>query len=164
MDVPVLSHIFKKRDKGGKARAEAERINKKQHGVSQKEKLEKIDVAKKEKIVKKPERIAKKVAGSTIKTERAHLAHNIVVRPHISEKSVSGNHSGKYVFEVHKNISKQQIAQAVEIMYGVKVESVNKVSVSAKRKRYKGMSGKQSRHNKAIVTLKKGQGIEVLPQ
>jgi large subunit ribosomal protein L23 len=96
--------------------------------------------------------------------ESAHSAYGVVVRPHISEKSVEHNSEGKYVFEVASNVSKKQIKDAIEVMYGVKVESVNKIKVPAKKTRYRMQTGTKSRSNKAVVTLKKGQEIEVLPQ
>lgn len=158
--MPILSHIFKKRDKGGKARAEAE----KRKDKIQKEKVVKPELDAKNKATKKVKKAVKKSSGTTVKAEQAYLAHNIVVRPHISEKSVSKTHDGKYVFEVHKGTSKQQVAQAIETMYGVKIEKINKISVSAKKKKYRGSVGSRTRYNKVVITLKKGQGIEVLPQ
>lgn len=112
---------------------------------------------------KKPSK-SKKAASSAIKMESAHSAYGVVVRPHVSEKSVERNHEGKYVFEVASSVSKKQIKDAIEVMYGVKVESVNKIKVPAKKTRYRMQTGTKFRYNKAVVTLKKGQEIEVLPQ
>lgn len=96
--------------------------------------------------------------------DNAYSAYGVVLRPHISEKSVARNSEGKYVFEVAANAGKKEIQKAIETMYGVKVENVNKVKMPAKKTRYRFQSGTSSRPGKAVVTLKKGQEIEVLPQ
>lgn len=96
--------------------------------------------------------------------ESAYSAYGIIVRPHISEKSVSGSDKAKYVFEIIPGANKKQIQSAIEVMYGVKVENVNKIKVPTKKTRYRAQSGSKARYDKAVVTLKKGQEIEVLPQ
>lgn len=152
--MPILSHIFKKVRKKG---TQVQKIKDKSVDSRAQKSVVKKDIKE-----QKPSK--KKTASSAIKTEVAHAAHGVVVRPHISEKSVSKNSEGKYVFEIYKGVSKKQVADAIESLYGVRVEKVNKISVKPKNKKYRGSVGKQRRYNKAIVTLKKGQGIEVLPQ
>lgn len=163
--MPILGHIFKKKDKKGmkkiiqpKGRIRDELVRKDFRSTPQ-------NVAvKKSTSIKKPQKKLRKKSASVIKLEQAHFVHGIIIKPHISEKSVSKNTYGKYVFEIHRGVSKQQITEAIETLYGVKVEKVNKISVPPKNKRYMRIQGKQSRHNKAVVTLKRGQEIEVLPQ
>ncbi|MEX2145138.1 MAG: 50S ribosomal protein L23 [Candidatus Spechtbacterales bacterium] len=87
-----------------------------------------------------------------------------MLRPHISEKSVKHNDEGKYVFEVYKGVNKKQIAAAIESVYKVKVESVNRIKMPPKPKRHLRHQNLKFRHDKAVVTLAKGQEIEVLPQ
>jgi len=163
--MPILGHVFKKRDKRGKKSVKADRFGKKKH-TSDTRRVEKglpdkIESKNKKTSTKKK---SKKSSGVSVKVNQAHLAHNIVIRPHISEKSVSNNQIGKYVFEVNSSSSKQTIARAIEEMYGVKVLKVNKIPVQKKNRRYRGSIGSKSRPAKAIITLQKGQGIEVLPQ
>lgn len=67
------------------------------------------------------------------------------------------------MFEIYPGSNKNEIAQAVEEAYGVKVDSVNKIKTHQKTKRYRFQQGTSTRLDKAVVTLKKGQEIEVLP-
>lgn len=86
------------------------------------------------------------------------------MRPHISEKSVDQSRMGKYVFEVYEGIKSSQVRTAVEKTYGVAVSSVHMVRVPGKKLRMKGRTNVVGRYDKAIVTLKAGHSIEVLPQ
>lgn len=165
IDMPILGHIFQKKDKKGFKKISHPRAKFKDGSVKKdfKPALQGAPV-KKSVNTKKTQKNLRKLSASVMKSEQAHFAHNVIVKPHISEKSVSKNNEGKYVFEIHKGVSKQQIAKAIEILYDVKVEKVNRISVPRKSKMYKRIKGKQSRYDKAVVTLKKGQEIEVLPQ
>ena len=101
-----------------------------------------------------------------VATENAHNAYRIIVRPHISEKSVQYKGQGKYIFEVFGHATAQSIAQAVKKLYNTEVVRVQIMKVPNKntRMRTKNIKGVSARYNKAIVTIKKGQSIEVLPQ
>ena len=57
------------------------------------------------------------------------LAQDIVIKPIITEKSMSGLQNGKYTFKVAKNANKVEIAKAVEELFGVKVAKVNTLNV-----------------------------------
>lgn len=153
--MPILPHIFKKNQKK-KAQSKQDVDEEKKDEIKNKEEnKDKKDKDKKNK--------DKKKGSSAAKVESAHAAHEVLVRPHISEKSVSKNDVGKYVFEVYPSAGKKEIAQAVEETYGVKVKKVNKIKTHRKNKRYRFQEGTSARHDKAVVTLKEGQGIEVLP-
>lgn len=67
----------------------------------------------------------------------------------------------KYLFQVTKNSNKIEIKKAVEEIYNVKVQAVNTSVVRGKLKRVRQEQGKTTPWKKAIVTLKKGQKIEV---
>lgn len=99
-----------------------------------------------------------------MKKEQAHGAFGVIVRPHISEKSVDQTQQGKYVFEVYPGVDATKVANAVEKTYGVDVAKVNMVKVASKKKRIRNRYSAKARPNKAIVTLKAGHSIEVLPQ
>jgi len=100
----------------------------------------------------------------------ALLAHEIIVRPVISEKSIDlstrePNH--RYTFEVHPHANKIQIKAAVEELYrneNVSVVGVNVLTTKAKEKRRGTRRGRIVGHTtpwrKAIVTLAAGQKIE----
>ena len=86
-------------------------------------------------------------------------AHEIIIRPIVSERSFSGMELNKYTFEVAKDANKYQIKDAVEEIFGVKVVRVNTLTVKTKRVRY--VAGKTRSWKKAIVTLAEGDTIEV---
>ena len=85
--------------------------------------------------------------------------YNIIKRPVITEKTTQSP-EGTYVFEVDLNANKHVIREAVEKLFGVKVESVNTTILAGKRKRFGRTVGKRSNRKKAIVKLADGQAIE----
>lgn len=68
---------------------------------------------------------------------------------------------GKYLFWVDKNANKIEIRKAVEEIYKVKVNLVNTLIVPAKAKRVRYQEGYSADWKKAVVTLEKGQKIEL---
>lgn len=83
-----------------------------------------------------------------------------ILRPIISEKSMSLAPDGKYIFEVGHHANKPQIAQEIKKIYKVKVKSINTINVSGKVKKFRSrVSGRTSLVKKAIITLEKGQKI-----
>lgn len=81
-------------------------------------------------------------------------AHDIIIKPLISEKSYDGIKDKKYTFIVAKNANKTQIKLAIEEIFGVKVEKVNTMVVFGKLKRQGKYEGYTSDFKKAIVQLK----------
>ena len=79
--------------------------------------------------------------------------HDIIRRPIISEKSMSGIADKKYTFEVAKDANKIEIKDAVEKIFGVKVKSVNTINMMGKVKRVGVHTGRRAAYKKAIVTL-----------
>ena len=88
-------------------------------------------------------------------------AHDILVRPVITEKSAALMQENKYTFVVDMAANKTEIRQAVEEVFNVKVESVNTVRVLGKVKRMGRTQGKTSDWKKAIVQLAPEDHIEV---
>lgn len=88
--------------------------------------------------------------------------YDIIQRPVVSEKSVFlQNKQGKYTFQVHQDANKQQIKDAVEVLFKVTVTGVNTISVRGKSRRVRGrIPGTTSAWKKAIVSLADGQKIE----
>ena len=81
-------------------------------------------------------------------------AHEIIIRPIVSERSFSGMEQNKHTCEVAKDANKYQIKDAVEEIFGVKVASVNTLNVPAKAKRMgAGRPGTTRAWKKAYVTL-----------
>ena len=89
----------------------------------------------------------------------AHIT-DVLKKPVITEKSMTlSREENKYTFYVDVNANKIEIKQAVEAMFGVKVESVNVMNVKPKKKRMGRYEGKTNRRRKAIVKLAEGESI-----
>ncbi|GAA5345865.1 LSU ribosomal protein L23P [Planifilum fimeticola] len=78
---------------------------------------------------------------------------DIIRRPVVTEKSTDLMAEKKYVFEVDPKANKTEIKQAVEQIFGVKVEKVNTMNVRGKVKRFGRYSGRRRNWKKAIVKL-----------
>ena len=81
-------------------------------------------------------------------------AYDIIKRPVLTEKSYAEMNDRKYTFEVAVDAGKTEIKQAVETIFGVKVEAVNTMRVQGKVKRQGRTMGRRPERKKAIVTLK----------
>ena len=81
-------------------------------------------------------------------------SYDIIIRPVITEQSMSGIADKKYAFEVAKSATKVEIKKAVEDAFKVEVEKVNTVTMKSKPKRLGVHQGTTSAWKKAIVTLK----------
>ena len=79
--------------------------------------------------------------------------YDIIIRPIITEASMDMTADKKYVFEVRKDATKPEIANAVEKMFKVKVAYVNTISMKKKPKRLGVHEGYTSEWKKAIVQL-----------
>jgi large subunit ribosomal protein L23 len=90
---------------------------------------------------------------------------SIYVKPIITEKYSAMADKGRYAFVVEKTANKVEIKNAIEKAYGVTVQSVNTMNYIGKTKmRYtatKIMSGLVKKAKKAVVTLKKGETIDL---
>ena len=80
-------------------------------------------------------------------------SYDIIIKPIITEASMTGLAERKYTFEVAKNANKVEIKNAIEEIFKVKVESVNTINMKSKPKRLGVHLGKTSEWKKAIVTL-----------
>ncbi|MCY7301437.1 MAG: 50S ribosomal protein L23 [Thermoleophilia bacterium] len=88
-------------------------------------------------------------------------AADVLIAPVVSEKSYSGLVDRKYTFKVHQDAHKTQVRQAVEELFGVKVQSVHMIKVAAKPKRRGVFKGVRPSWKKAIVQLREGESIEI---
>ncbi|MGR8979362.1 MAG: 50S ribosomal protein L23 [Gammaproteobacteria bacterium] len=85
----------------------------------------------------------------------------VVRAPIISEKSTNAaERESRVVFKVNKQATKKQVKDAVEVMFNVKVDSVNIMNVKGKQKRFGRSLGKRSDWKKAYVKLKPGHDID----
>ena len=83
-------------------------------------------------------------------------AQDIIIKPIITENSMSAQEFKKYTFKVAKSANKIEIAKAVEELFGVKVAKVNTISVRCRFKRMGRNEGYKPDWKKAIVTLTEG--------
>jgi len=101
--------------------------------------------------------MAKKPATQAV--ENRH--YDVLVAPHITEKTTMASEHNAVVFKVAGSASKPQIKAAVEAIYKVTVKNVNTLVAKGKTKRWKGAPYKRSDFKKAIVTLAEGQSIDI---
>ena len=87
--------------------------------------------------------------------------YDVVLSPHITEKSTLLSEQNAVVFKVAPGASKPQIKAAVEALFGVTVTGVNTLVTKGKSKRWKGKPYQRSDEKKAIVTLAAGQSIDI---
>lgn len=86
---------------------------------------------------------------------------NVLKAPHISEKATNNAEKGNtIVFKVALDANKVDIANAVEQLFEVKVDSVRTVVVKGKTKRRGAKVGRRSDWKKAYVTLQEGQSLD----
>ena len=88
--------------------------------------------------------------------------YQIVKGPIVTEKStLQKEKENKYVFAVDKKANKPEIKQAIEKLFKVKVEKVNTAIFTGKKRRFGVYEGYRADWKKAVVTMKKGQSIDL---
>jgi large subunit ribosomal protein L23 len=95
------------------------------------------------------------MAKAAAKVDARH--YDVIVAPHITEKSTLASEHNAIVFKVAGDATKSQIKEAVEAIYDRKVAKVNTIVVKGKTKRWKGRPYQRTDMKKAIVTLAEGQ-------
>ena len=87
--------------------------------------------------------------------------YDVIVAPHITEKSTLVSEHNAVVFKVAGDATKPEIKAAVEAIWNVKVTGVNTIVQKGKTKKWKGAPYTRSDMKKAIVTLADGDQIDV---
>jgi large subunit ribosomal protein L23 len=87
--------------------------------------------------------------------------YDVIVAPHITEKSTLLSESNAVVFKVAPSATKPEIKAAVEALFNVTVLGVNTLTQKGKTKRWKGKPYRRSDVKKAVVRLAEGQSIDV---
>ena len=87
--------------------------------------------------------------------------YDVVLSPHITEKTTMMSEHNAVVFKVAGTASKPDIKAAVEALFNVSVTKVNTIVTKGKTKKWKGQPYKRSDVKKAIVTLAEGQSIDI---
>lgn len=117
----------------------------------------------KEDSVKSSKKPAKKSAVKDFKANPSdgQMAYEFIVKPWITEKAQELMGVGKYIFRVKKGTTKREARVAVERLYDVRVSDVNIINIPSKKRKFGRFTGKKSAVRKAVVTLKKGDKIEI---
>jgi large subunit ribosomal protein L23 len=84
-----------------------------------------------------------------------------IISPNVTEKSTSLSEFNKVVFKVDKNANKKSIKRSIEKIFKVNVVKVNTLNMKRKAKLVKNKKSFKPGYKKAIVTLKKGQSIDL---
>ena len=116
----------------------------------------KSSVAKKD--VKDTKKEDNKVTKKSVFTNTQY--DNMLLRPHITEKSSLVAEGNGYTFEVIKSANKSEIKKAIKEIYNVDAIRVNIINVPRKQIIFRGKKGWKPGKKKAIVFLKKGETIE----
>ena len=101
------------------------------------------------------------VSGRKLSVKESHLAARLLSRPRITEKSYALNTLNQYVFVVTQAATKKTVKRAIEEAYAVNVEKVRIVCLPAKKRVFGRSTGSKSAIKKAIVSVAKGQSIEL---
>ncbi|MBI2450501.1 MAG: 50S ribosomal protein L23 [Candidatus Nealsonbacteria bacterium] len=114
---------------------------------------------------KKIEKVPKKEEPIISKTKKVlGQAYRVLRKPHVTEKATDLTSVNQYVFEIFPGVNKNQVKKAVEDAYGVDVVGVRMINIPRKRRRLGRIEGWQGAYKKAVVRIKEGQKIEVLPR
>lgn len=140
---------------------------KKEERVGEKEVKKEVE-KKKETPLPKKERAKKEkkeiLPSLPAKKKMAGAGYGVLRFPHITEKATNLTEKNKYVFKVWSRANKKQIKRAIENSYGVDVVKVNIVNIKGKERRLGRQEGWKGGYKKAIVKIKEGQKIEILPR
>jgi len=116
------------------------------------------------KITKKPEKKVE-IRPHAYKKKSSSTAYKVLLSPHVTEKATELGEINKYVFKVCPNANKIEIKKGVESLYGVDVAGVNIINIHRKKRRVgRKRQGWKKGYKKAIVEIKKGQKIEIMPR
>jgi large subunit ribosomal protein L23 len=86
---------------------------------------------------------------------------DIIISPSITEKATYLSEQNKIVFKVNKKAKKDSIKRSIEKIFKVNVIKINTINLKGKTKIVKGKKCKKPDIKKAIITLKKGQSIDL---
>jgi large subunit ribosomal protein L23 len=86
---------------------------------------------------------------------------DIIISPSITEKATYLSEQNKIVFKVNKKAKKDSIKRSIEKIFKVNVIKINTINLKGKTKIVKGKKSKKPDIKKAIITLKKGQSIDL---
>jgi len=86
---------------------------------------------------------------------------DVILSPNITEKATYLSEFNKVVFKVRKDANKKLIKKCIEKVFKVNVTKVNTINLKGKTKFIRGKKSYKTGYKKAVVTLKKGQSIDL---
>lgn len=116
-------------------------------------------------IFSKKENREKDIKTKEINTDnKSGEVYQILIGPHVTEKATTLASDNIYVFKIYRRSNKVKVKDAVEKLYNVNVLNVKIVNIPRKKKRRGRTQGFKSGYKKAIVRLKEGQQIDIMPK
>ena len=91
---------------------------------------------------------------------KIHL-YDKIISPVITEKSTNLSDQNKIVFKINRNANKKNVKKSIEKIFKVNVIKVNIINKKTRTKLTRGRKVKVTGYKKAIITLKKGQTIDL---
>ena len=91
---------------------------------------------------------------------KIHL-YDKIISPFVTEKSTSLSEMNKIVFKVNRSSNKKSVKKSIEKIFKVNVVKINIINKRNRLKLVRGKKVKVQGYKKAIVTLKKGQNIDL---
>ena len=91
---------------------------------------------------------------------KVHL-YDKIISPHITEKSTNLSEHNKIIFKVPHKANKNNLKKTIEKIFKVNVTKINIINKQSKNKFTRGRKVKVKGYKKAIITLKKGQSIDL---
>lgn len=98
---------------------------------------------------------------SSVSSSVAPVIRSVVRGAHVTEKSLRISSDHQYVFDMDPKVSKQEAAKEIEKMYKVQVIRSQVVNKTTRKARFRGAMGGKVITKKIIVTLAKGQQIDM---
>lgn len=170
----LLNKIFKKnkdneisdeKAKKDKAKADLSQKNEAKDELVNDLKVKENDILKTRKADSEDKKKVKKESSNADASEETYIPLKIsrfLIRPLMTEKVTNLAKSHKYVFEVAKEANKIEIKKAIKDLYGVFATDVNIINIKGKKVgRMRKVRGIRKSRKKVIVTLKKGDSINV---
>ena len=91
---------------------------------------------------------------------KIHL-YDKIISPVVTEKSTNLSEQNKIVFKINRNANKKNVKKSIEKIFKVNVIKVNIINKKTRTKLTRGRKVKVTGYKKAIITLKKGQSIDL---
>ena len=92
--------------------------------------------------------------------EKLHL-YDKIISPLVTEKSTNLSEQNKIIFKVNSKANKKNLKLNIEKIFKVNVTKINTINLKGKTKTIRNRKTKKSDYKKAIITLKKGQSIDL---